>query len=60
LAQLHLFLISAPDGGEFMTRLLYPWERTTIPVAKEVGSVPKLVCTVSGEEKNLLEKTIIK
>jgi len=45
---------------KFMTQLLYPWERTPVPNAREVGSVPELVCTVSDEEKNLLEKVILK
>jgi hypothetical protein len=45
---------------KFTNRLLYPRGRTPVPTAQEVGSVPELVCTVSGKEKNLLEKTILK
>ena len=44
---------------KFTNRLLYPWGRTPVPTAQKVGSDPELVCTVSGEENNLLEKTIL-
>jgi hypothetical protein len=51
MVQLHSFLTSALDGGEWLTS--YPREINPLPIEEEAGSVPESVWTVF-EEKNLL------